>query len=381
MADRPEDAVALSDADLDELVGAAERDDDSIATDTGTEPQGSADISDEAQTRDDTPGETEVGAESEQVDDPAREASPEGDLEDDAQPPAEVDEKPPGSRPFTVKGAGQQHAIPGVTEMPDGSLRASKEGASTIRQNLASALGIQAQWKQERRELQTQLRDATEKATDREVEAEQIVNLFADLRTMTPEERWAWANEFDEKAPKLEIEIEKRKLDRDRKALERQRSGAPATEEEALEQRQEILTTEMRTTFQRIMALPEAANLTQEDKLALWNKWSRKPDKLVVVADRDMPELGIKKGEPYFDDADVVEDFNDRVALRQSIKGTLTAAQRNQAMNADRHRSSNPIPPVVRGRQPAGNGSRQPTKLKGKAFSKAFLEGKLDDPD
>jgi hypothetical protein len=264
--------------------------------------------------------------------------------------------------------------------MPDGSLRASKEGAATLRQNLASALGIQAQWKQERRELQTQLREAKEGKSDREVEAEQIVNLFADLRTMTPEEKWAWANEFDEKAPKLEIEIEKRKLERDRKDLERQRSGAPATAEEAAEQRTEILSTEMRTTFQRIMALPEAANLTQEDKLALWNKWSKKPDKLVIIADRDMPDVGVKKGEPYFDDADVVEDFNDRVALRQSIKGTLTAAQRNQANNADRNRS-NPIPPVVRGRQPAGNGRQASKPLKGKAFNEAFLAGKLDTPE
>lgn len=368
MADTPEGAVSLSDADLDDIIRDATGEETDTAADTVEESEGAASDSVEAQEPDqDTTDETGEGATEEEAADATAETPEEG-----AAPVATAE------RPFTFKGAGQVHSLPGAVEQPDGSVRIAKDGAERLRQTLASAVGIQQDWKTQRRTLEKELRTARESRADKDIEAESIVTLFQDVRTMTPEERWEWANEFDASAPKLELEIEKQKLERDRQMLQRERAGPELSPDEQREQVQETLTTELRSTFQRLMSSPEAKTLSHDDQLALWNKWSKKADRLVSMADRDMPEYGITKGEPYFDDQDVVDDFVDRVTVRSQARGTLSAADKNKEMNADQHRG-NAIPPVAKGRTPASTGKKTAKKLKGKDFERAFMRGQLDD--
>ena len=369
MAHSPEGAVDLSDSDIDDLVNEVQGDSTDAATDTADD---STDDSNEVQQDEpDTDDETGEGAQEE-----------EADTEDAQAPPPEGERPPPRAtgteRAFTFKGAGQVHALPGAVEQPDGTVRIAREGAEQLRQTLASAAGIQHEWKTQRRHLERENRTLKEGRNDRDIEAEQITTLFQDVREMSPEERWEWANAFDAKAPQLEIQIEKEKLERARAEFERDRRGPELSNEEQRERITETLTGELKSTFQRLMATPEAQSLSQDDKVALWNKWAKKPDRLVSRAEQDMPEAGIQRGEHYFDDQDVVDDFMDRVTVRSQAKGTLTAAQRNDAMNADQRRG-NPIPPVARGRQPVSDGKKNTKKLTKKEYEREFMKGHLDD--
>ena len=377
MADTPEDAVALSDDDLDAIVGEVEAEAGvSVSADTEEGSRGTDSDVVETQSESEPSGETELGAEvTEEVDDAASETS-----DRTAAPTAEA-VNTTGSKPFKFTGAGQEHTLPGATELADGTVRIGKEGASQLRQTLASAIGIQQNWKEERRTLHRQLHAAKAEKSDREVEANHIVTLFQSLHSMTPEERYEWAASFVDKTPQLEVEIAKAKLERDRQAWERERSGAPQTEIEQQEQVQQVLTSELASTFRRLVQSPEAASLTEEDKRELWEKWSKKPDRLMVRATRDMPEIGVSAGEYYFDDEDVADDFRTRVKLRSQVKPILNAAQRNASANADLQRRGNAIPPAVRTRQPAGDVNAKPKKLRGKDFEKAFMQGKLDAKD
>ena len=378
MADTPEDAVALSDADLDDIVNDLNEEAGvSVGADTEEGSQESTAAGDETQSETETSGETELGA---QVEEEAGATASETTQEESAATTAET-LSATGSQPFEFTGAGQKHVLPGATELADGTVRIGKEGAARLRQTLASAVGIQSEWKEERKKLHRELAAATESKSDREVEADHIVSLFERLHAMTPEERYEWAANFTANTPKLEVEIEKAKLQRDRQRWERERSGAPQSEVEVQEQVQETLTQELASTFRRLIASPEAANLTAEDKRQLWDKWSKKPDRLVVRATRDMPDIGVKAGEFYFDDEDVADDFRTRAKLRGEVKPILSAANRNAQANADLKRRGNAIPPAVTSRQPAGDVKAKPKKLKGKEFEKAFMKGQLDDKD
>lgn len=373
MANTPQGAYTPSDDELDELVSAAEGDEGNAPEPVdGPEPIADDEPSSEGQ----EPG-SETTAEAEEGAETDAEAEPTETSDEDGAP-ALTDAPAASSQPFKIKGAGQEHVMPGITEMKDGSLRATKEAAAQLRQTLASAIGIQHQWKEERRGLQRELREARESKSDKEIEAETIVSLFGDLREMTPEERWAWANKFAEEAPKLEIAIDKKKLERDREALKREREGGNLLPEEQQERVQEALGTELRETFTRLMQRPEAKLLTPEDKRTLWQKYAADPARLVRQATEDMPEQGIKKGDTIIDDGDVAYDFNYLVSIRQRSQATTTAGQRNAALNADRQRT-NAIPPTPRARTPQGAPNGQIKKPKSrKDFEKQFMAGKLD---
>ena len=378
MADTPEDAVALSDEDLDDIVNEVNEEAGvSVGTDTEEGSQSTA-TGDESSSATEPSGETELGAEvTEEAVDPASETLPEGAAATTAENVSTT-----GSKPFKFTGAGQEMTLPGATELADGTVRIGKEGAAKLRQTLASAVGIQSDWKEERKKLHRQLHAATESKSDREVEAEHITTLFEKLHEMTPEERYEWAANFVQNTPKLEVEIAKAKLERDRRLWERERSGAPVTEVEQAEQVQAVLHEELASTFRRLIASPDAANLTDEDKRELWDKWSKKPQRLMVRAAQDMPDIGVKAGDYYFDDEDVADDFRTRAKLRGQVKPILNAANRNAQANADlQRRPGNPIPPTVRTRQPVGDQVKKPVKLKGKEFEKAFMSGKLDDKE
>lgn len=372
MADTPEGAAVISDEDLDDIVGDLDRE-AGVASDTADDSAGAADTGDEIPKEEsETAGETEVGAEVGEEDAPL-ETAPETEGVVEA-PAAQAKTE----RPFVFKGAGAEHALPGATELADGTVRIAKESVPQLKQLLGSYVGIREEWKTERKQLHRELRKATQSKSERETEAELITGLFRDVRGMTPEERYIWAQQFDENAPKLEVEIAKAQLAREREEYQRERSGEPQTEVERQEVLSEQLHENLRGSFQRLMSQPETAVLSPEDKRALWEKWSARPDRLVVRASKDMPEIGIKKGELYYDDDDIVDDIKDRIQVRTQAKSVLTTKQRNDSMNADRNRP-NTIPPAVRHRPPVGDQAKKPTKPRDrKAFEKAFMKGELD---
>ncbi len=379
MPQNAEGAYSPSEDELDELVGEVTEDLRSPdATDTETEP---------------TPAES--GAES-TGDGPSEETS-EGQDADDELAETEEGQKPTtpaatpaataardavaGEKPFTFKAAKAEHSFQGIAELPDGTLKVTKEAIPQLRGVLASFVELQRTSKEERRNLQREIKRIQSDRSDREIEADAVTRLFTDVEKMTPEERWMWAENFGAETPKLQLEIERQKLERERAAFARQRDGGDLTEEEQGERYQGVLQTEVQSTFTRLFQDPSARHLTVQDRRDLYEKWLKKAGRLVVTLDRDDQQTGGKKGQQVFDDQDIVDDFTERVRLRQEAAKTVTAASRNATQNADLRGGNRPPPTVKGGRIPSQDGQKKATPKGKKDFKKAFMRGDLDQSE
>jgi hypothetical protein len=376
----PANAYTPSDDDLNALVGEATEDLVTEAPDAQPEPtpaRSRAESRAEEGAEQISEGQVAEGEHEEEGEEP-----PEGTATE-PEPAAQAAREAPKGKPFKFKASGAEHTFQGVEELEDGTLRVSKEATPQFRGVLASYVELQRTSKEERRNLQRQLNAAQTRKSDKDHEADAITKLFKDIQAMSPEERWAWAENFTDNAKNLELEIKQQAIDRKEKELEAKQNGQQdLLPEEAEEQLQNTLQQEVYSTFTRLLALPEAKALPNEDRKALYEKWQKRALKLAVRATQDMPEIGVKKGQLYFDDSDIVDDFNDRLALLKRAKGTVTAAQRNAKMNADQGRGRTP-PPVVRGgRPPAGKGTEKKDLGRDrKGFKKKFLAGELDAKD
>ena len=379
MPQNAEGAYSPSEDELDELVGEVTEDLRSPdATDTETEP---------------TP--VESGAES-TGDGPSEETS-EGQDADDELAETEEGQKPTtpaatpaataardavaGEKPFTFKAAKAEHSFQGIAELPDGTLKVTKEAIPQLRGVLASFVELQRTSKEERRNLQRELKRIQSDRSDREIEADAVTRLFKDVEKMTPEERWMWAENFGAETPKLQLEIERQKLERERAAIARQRDGGDLTDEEQGERYQGVLQTEVQSTFTRLFQDPSARHLTVQDRRDLYEKWLKKASRLVATLDRDDPQTGGKKGQQVFDDQDIVDDFTERVRIRQEAAKTVTAASRNATQNADLRGGNRPPPTVKGGRIPGQDGQKKATPKDRKGFKKAFMRGDLDQSE
>jgi hypothetical protein len=321
----PANAYTPSDDDLNALVGEATEDLVTEAPDAESEPtpaRSRAESRAEEGAEQTSEGQVAEGEHEEEGEEP-----PEGTATE-PEPAAQAAREAPKGKPFKFKASGAEHTFQGVEELEDGTLRVSKEATPQFRGVLASYVELQRTSKEERRNLQ-------------------------------------------------------RAINRKEKELEAKQNGQQdLLPEEAEEQLQNTLQQEVYSTFTRLLALPEPKALPNEDRKALYEKWQKRALKLAVRATQDMPEIGVKKGQLYFDDSDIVDDFNDRLALLKRAKGTVTAAQRNAKMNADQGRGRTP-PPVVRGgRPPAGKGTEKKDLGRDrKGFKKKFLAGELDAKD
>lgn len=368
-----------SDDELDEIVDSVTEDLRSPdAPDTGTEPtpaesgaesteDGQSVETSEGQDADDELAETGEGQKP-----PTPAATPAADAARDAVA---------GEKPFTFKAAKAEHIFHGVAELPDGTLKVTKEAIPQLRGVLASFVELQRTSKEERRSLQRELKRIQTERTDKEIEADAVTRLFKDVEKMTPEERWMWAENFGAETPKLQLEIERQKLEREKAAIARQRDGGDLTEEEQGERYQTILTTEVQSTFTRLFQDPSAKHLTPQDRRDLYEKWLKKAGRLVVTLDRDDPQTGGKKGQQVFDDQDIVDDFTERVRLRQEAAKTVTAASRNATQNADLRGGNRPPPTVKGGRIPPTDGKKKAPPKDKRGFKKAFMRGDLDVSD
>jgi hypothetical protein len=158
----------------------------------------------------------------------------------------------PGAKPFQFKASGGMHTIPGAVELPDGSVHFTGDSRGTLLQRLASERELSANFKNTTREYTRRLKAAEAARSGKELAAEQITTLFEDFVKMTPEERWDWAQKFDENAPKYKLDFERAQLDADRAALKEERSPTPS-QEEVIEQATSEVTAHLNTTFHRMM--------------------------------------------------------------------------------------------------------------------------------
>lgn len=373
----PSSAYSPSDDELDELVGNATSDLTDAAT--GNEPEPTTAASGSESTEGTEPGQTAEGQEGAEGREPEG-AEPTTALETPPEPARAADA--PAGKPFRFKASGAEHQFHGVDELPDGSLRVSKDATPQFRRVLGSYVELQRTAKEERRNAQREIRRLQTERSDKDLEADAISGLHAKMLSMTPEERWVWAENYAANAKELELAVKQQQLERKQKALEEREKGPELLPEEAEEQAATAIQQEVHATFTRLFTLPEAKALTTEDRKKLWAKYQSRGARLTVRATEDDPVTGAKKGQLIFDDSDIVDDFNYLVDLRKQTGKTVTAAQRNQRLNADQGRRT--PPPVVRGnRQPSSGGKKEQPNLRGqkKEFRKAFVAGDLDAKD
>jgi hypothetical protein len=251
----------------------------------------------------------------------------------------------PGAKPFQFKASGGTHVFPGAQELPDGSVVIAKDSQAEFRRVLASERELRQNFQKTVSQHRRELDEAKKVRTAKDVEADAVFKLFGDLKKMTPEERFDFFQDFDQRAPQLELEIQREQLKQEREALERQKAGPEPTPEERQEQLQTVLVGELNATFQRLAALPELKQLTRDDLAGVYQKWQGKTDRLLRQLTADDPATGMKKGEWVFDDSDIVDDIKFLLKVKEGASRSSGAAAANAARNGD----TNAAPPVVAG--------------------------------
>jgi hypothetical protein len=385
MPNTPQGAYSPSDDDLDALIEESGAGDDT--PDPAPEARSSAPSGDPAGNRPDPDPANAAVATHDEDDEPQRQPEGEPTGEEEGAPAAAAEAPPavpPGSKPFQVKAAGGEHVLAGALELPDGSVVIAKDAQPEFRRFVASAVELQKNFTQLRRNSQREILTLKQAQTDRDLESGVIVEEWKKFLGMTPEQRWDYVQQLDAEAPTIQTAIERKKLDRDRDALKREREGPPLLDEEKEEQVQQLATNELAGTFRTLATHADAKLFTEDELQKLWAKWARRPQRLTRTATEDGD--GWKKGQTVFDDTEVWEDF----ALLADVKkkaaakaGPTGAAARNAALNADQTGKTR-IPPVVTPTRPApGDGRKKQPSFAGnkKGWKKEFMAGSLDDPE
>lgn len=406
MADRPEDAVALSDDDLKEMalepsehhLEPANREDERSTEATDDElprptprsrrkakgapasrQKGKPAVTDETTDETGTDADEEVEATRQTEADEREEArlrTEEGLDEEEELTPA-IEEPKPG-KPFRFKASGADQVFQGLEELEDGSFKGSPEAAQTLRTLLASHIELRKTSTEERRRLTRELNSAKGDRTGREIEADKIASIFEGLiKLQSEDEVFQWATDFLKKVPDHKAAIKEAQLEAREKALEARAKGPELLPEEEEERFEDAVRGELGVTFKRLFELPEAKFLTPEDRQWLQGRWSTRGKMLV------QKQAG---QDPIFDDQLVVDDFIDRVKIRQQNANLLKTRQANETRNGDRPtRDTSPIPPSVRsGRRPTSGGEgkkKQYGRGQKREFKKDFLKGDLDTPE
>jgi hypothetical protein len=357
----------LSDEELDEIVRGQDDDEPNEAP----EPASTGPAADEAS---DTP--TDAAPDNASPGD----ATPATDVAAQPATAASAPPAPVAGKPFQFNATGSVHTLAGALELPDGSVVIPKEAQPEFRRVLASQRALETTFKQTKREFDRQLTAARSQRTAKDVEADAVVQLFSDIQKMSPEERWNYFVEFDQKVPELRNDIRQKQLDEREKAIEEAKRGPQLSPEEQQEKTASLAVSELNTEFQEIEKNPQFKSLTQQQKRAVYDKWVKKADRLVRKATADDPQRGIKAGDELFDPADLYEDLSFAVAMATPVTVPSQAAKQNAARNADQ--TTTTIPPTVRHRQPVGQPRDTNGQFKNRDdWRKDFKESDLDDDE
>lgn len=374
MEDQPTAGVELSDEDLDAAVQAALEDDEPATgapEDTTAEP-----VSDDGNS---DPVSTDNA--------PAGDAPPEPDVA--AQPVPEAASAPAApvqGKPFQFKASGRDHTLPWASELPDGSVVIPKEQRTEFQRELASARELQTNFRNLQRQSAEKIREAQSQRTQKDADADASIALMAELVQLTPEAQWQYLQELQGNLPRLQIDLERRKLQEQQKAFEQQQRGPQLSPEEQQERFTETVHGELAATLTQLEQHETFKALTAEDKQTLRARYEQRPDLLVRRATEDVPQAGIQKGDVLFDPTHLVEDAKFLLANRKPATPAVpspTAKARNAALNADRQTPVNPIPPSVRSQTPTGQPRAKNGQYKAAANNRAFRDDfmKNDEDD
>ncbi len=207
------------DEEIDQITGDSSSDTpEPVASTPDPEPPSTDPVADEAEgnsTETDAPAEAAAGEERDAGQEPepvVAEATP-----PDPAAPAAI----PGAKPFQFKASGGMHSFPGATELPDGSVVITKDGQVELRRALASEREFKQNFNRTQAQFRRDLEAAKTARTAKDVEAEAVYKLFGDLKKMTAEERYDFFQDFDQRAPQLELEVQREQLKLERDILSR----------------------------------------------------------------------------------------------------------------------------------------------------------------
>jgi hypothetical protein len=359
----------LSDRDLDEIVSSIDQEEGTSPTDAPeavpADPAPSPE--DDSDTSPDSPDTAPAGDE-----DTAPTEAPHP--EESGSAPAV-----PAGKPFEFKANGATQVLPYAEERPDGSVVIPKESRDEFRRELESARGLAQNFRRQKAEWDRQLTQERTKRTVKDAEADAVIGLMSELSRKTPEEQWAYLQEFQGNIPRLQLDLERRAIEEQRKLIEQERNGPVKTPEQQEAEVLEQVGAQLDLTFQYVEQAEEFKALTPQEKAAVRARWQKNPARLVREATEDDAAQGWQPGALVFDPADLLDDLKFLAGAKK--QHVSSAAQRNAAMNADQ-KSVNPIPPVVKVKPPVQQPRGKDGKFKGgprdQAWRDAFARGDFD---
>jgi hypothetical protein len=325
-------ARLIVDEEMEELEASPPADDD-----TATDDDAESTESDDATEQTPEDGSAADDADDEQPDDDDGEAAEGDEPESDDDDDDAADEDDP-AEPFEFKGDKATHTLEGAEYYPGKGIWMPETALPKLREQLAAAVRHTGSWQTEKAALESQIAEVQADASEQVKVAESVVELvFKDFDGMDEDQLYEWAVNFKRNQSALKAEVRGRMIDaREKKLTEREHAvNQPRPEEvEAERERYTGYVTEQITgVFDQVFLDPAMAVLTQGDKQKLLDRAKSNPLAHVRVADRDMPEFGIVKGETYISTAELKQWAMDRAEVRAEEASNRTVGEKVRTAN------------------------------------------------
>lgn len=268
--------------------------------------------------------------------------------------------QPPKSDPqsFTFKGDKTEHVLEGAQLYPGDGLYVPEKALPGLRQKLAKAAVYEGSWQQTLREKDRRIAELSEGRTEKDEQADAIAGLFSGIvNAQSEDEVIEEAIELFRKRDEYRLEIRQKQLDRREQMLEQRNQPSP---EEVEAEEAEIAETGFADSLDQIFQMPFARVLNEDDRTQLREDLSGKKRSLLRTASRDIAELGLTKGDRFYDGAALLDYVQTAARIVQRKAGSATATDKAAEQNRRRTGSNAQLPPTP-GAQPAKRPATAPS--------------------
>lgn len=272
----------------------------------------------------------------------------------DAQAEAEPEAVPPpwqppeGGSPLSLRADGREFPVEGALKYDHG-VYIPNESWPQLQRFLAD----REAFNQRVQALQRQVEERDPEKHPDVLQARATVQSFLALMDQGPEKVAEWLDKYEQNRPLFELQIQKQALEAQLQARNGQFSEVQH-EQAAQELAQQIpgyLKQNIDAAISQLPELKELAGLTEQMFERLWPM----ADYLLVEATKDMPELGLSKGQIGVHPERLKQVLKQQADARAEIKRLEKAAQVNKTATAK------PVAPVITSRGPATPGARSTT--------------------
>lgn len=184
--------------------------------------------------------------------------------------------------------------VPGATLTADGAVRIPKESVQYVERiaaNLSATQRANAQ-------LQRQLQETGQQRSAKETQAQAVLDKLSEIARWSPEQQVQWWAGYHQQLPVMLAQAEAKHA---REELERSRQQYEPIQQQ--QQWQEAVPLYREAVGRHIQQFIQAdATLTGIDAATMLDKaWEWAEQGLIRTADRDIPEAGIRRGDPAVD--------------------------------------------------------------------------------